>query len=222
MSPLRHHPVQVETTVLPLPPTHYNNTMSTTTADDSDIFTGCIEVKAVEDPESGDIVKDEITVLVPLDCELDDDPLYYYPPCMTTPDAAKMSDDDDTDSESDSDEEDDDDFAVDPSPLVITNRHLTQPQPTTDPETFSFMEELLQTLDTIFGCSYGTCGDPEKPLPVLKSALRRKSSTDNRSSPSPALNRNVSWTKLEIKEFNMTLGNHPSAVTVRFFFFYCC
>lgn len=199
-------PLQVETTVLPHPLTH--DDMTAVCADD--IFVGCVEVKAIEDPISGEIVKDEITVLVPL--ELDEDPLYYYPPSMSlsTPDAAKMSDSDSSDSDSD-DEEDDDDFD---DALVITNHHAmtstsTQPTKGVDPETYSFMEELLQTLDTIFGCNYGVCGDTQEPLPVLKSALRRKGLEQ------PKINRNVSWTKLEIKEFNMTLGNHPSAVTVR-------
>ena len=194
--------------------------------DDATQCSGYVEVKAIEDPESGHII-DEIMVVVPLPeaMETDEDPLYYYPPSM--PDSAKISDDEDSD-DSDSDD-DDDDFCVDLKPLIITNRHRTSSsnnkatstdteqavtnQSSVDPSLdYSFMEELLQTLDNIFGCSYGTCAGADSEVPALKSALRRKS--DNL----PPMNRNVSFTKLAIKEFNMTLGNHPSAVTVRFIY----
>ena len=152
---------------------------------------------------------DEIMIVVPLpekaEKELDEDPLYYYPPSKK-----KLYDEDeDTCSESDSDS-DDDDFDINHnSRSIIQSSHERNEIEKPSVEEHSFMEELLQTLDTIFGCSYGDCAQTIS-TPVLKSALRRKGSSDYVA----PIGRNVSFTKLEIREFNMTLGNHPNAVSV--------
>lgn len=179
-------------------------------------FGGYVEVKAVEDPSG--IIKDEIMIVVPLpepvEKALDEDPLYYYPP--STPKCQQLYDDSsDSSDDSDSDEEFDD-FDLNPR-SVIFNPHKNNKtkdmvvDSKLDPALeYSFMEELMQTLDNIFGCSYGGCTEAISQ-PVLKSALRRKGASDY----VPPINRNVSFTKLEIREFNMTLGDHPSAVSVR-------
>jgi hypothetical protein len=175
--------------------------------DDASQFSGYVEVRAVEGP--GGLLKDEIMIVVPLpektEKELDEDPLYYYPP--STSKQQYPNDDEDTCSESDSDE--DDDFDVDHNSSRAIVQKTQQEKQIETAEEHSFMEELLQTLDSIFGCSYGGCTEAIS-TPALKSALRRKG-TPNYHAP---VNRNVSFTKLEIREFNMTLGNHPSAVTV--------
>jgi len=172
--------------------------------------------------------------------EEESDPLYYYPP--STPDSAKLeSDEDDSDTDSESDDEEDydafsmngagDDDDIRPM-VVISNTHgqtktvgtptttsdqgvtvintTTTTTATTRTPEYSFMEEFLSTLDTIFGCSYTQCVRQEDVRPILKSVLRRKLS---QAPLPPQIDRNVSFTRLEIKEFNMTLGNHPSAVT---------
>jgi len=206
----------------------YSNNMTldgTATTPDENLMTH-IEVKAIEDPGTGVLVQDKIMISLDLPEEEKCDPLYYYPP--SAPAAAKLSDDEDS-SDSDSEDEDDEDDdlfdVVDLSPLIIRNPHhrfatkqpeqqqQQQPITATSREEYSFMEELLQTLDNIFGCSYGSCGSTAaEQMPVLKSALRRKL---GEAPLTPSMKRNVSFTKLEIREFNMTLGNHPSAVTVR-------
>jgi len=181
-------------------------------------FNGYVEVTAVEDPSTG-VMKDEIMIVLPLSERvgkaLDEDPLYYYPP--STPGGSRLV----YDMDDISDDED-----IDDNPLqVITNRHngsvgniaksssskALDRKSSIDPELeYNFMEELMQTLDSIFGCSYGGCTQ-SMSHPVLKSALRRKDHSE------PPLNRNVSFTSLEIREFPMTLGIHPSAVTVNIF-----
>lgn len=187
--------------------------------DDALLCSGYVEVRAIEGP--GGRIKDEIMIVVPLpeetEKELDEDPLYYYPPSHKGHKHQRVyaDDDEDTCSESDSDEEEEDSFDVNASttnsrsmiPNNNNNNNAINPAKVLDEE-HSFMEELLQTLDNIFGCSYGGC-DQTISTPVLKSALRRKGSSE------ASFNRNVSFTKLEIREFNMTLGNHPNAVTVR-------
>jgi hypothetical protein len=165
-----------------------------------------IEVKAVRDGDGR--LRDEIMIVVPLAVEVDEDPLYYYPPKKVKKlYGSKSDDDEDTCSESDSDDEPDTD-TFDENAQALTSPDSAKNLSTLDPSLDnSFLEELMQTLDNIFGCSYGQCAQSMSP-PVLKSALRRK----GESAP---INRTVSFTKLEIREFNMTLGNHPSAVTVR-------
>lgn len=166
-----------------------------------------IEVKVVKDRYGQ--LKDEIMIVVPLAVEVDEDPLYYYPPKKVKKlYSSKSEDDEDTCSESDSDDEQDT-FDENPQALTsmvspLSSKNISTLDPSLDS---SFLEELMQTLDNIFGCSYGQCAQSMAP-PVLKSSLRRK----GESAP---INRTVSFTKLEIREFNMTLGNHPSAVTVR-------
>lgn len=175
-----------------------------------------VEVKAVEGPRG--MLKDEIMIVLPLlaeedEEERDEDPLYYYPP--STPKDKRTYSDSETDSESESDSDsDEDEFDVE-NPTIYHNSNTMVRK--LDPkgktvEEYSFMEELMQTLDSIFGCSYayGGCSEPIAP-PRLKSALRRKGTAEYDAEA--ALNRSVSFTKLEIREFNMTLGNHPSAVT---------
>lgn len=165
----------------------------------------CVEVRAVEGPHG--VLKDEIMIVVPLpEKELDEDPLYYYPPSQSKKQQHVYEED--TESESDSDEDDDDFDASNPPRTIIQNEHRPVKKATV--EEYSFMEELMTTLDNIFGCSYGGCAE-SMATPVLKSALRRKG--DFSSPISSPIDRNVSFTKLEIREFNMTLGNHPSAVT---------
>ena len=162
-----------------------------------------IEVKAVKGKDGQ--LKDEIMIVVPLAVEVDEDPLYYYPPTKVKKlFSSNSEDEEDTCSESDSDDE----FDENPRSLTMFGSPMSaQNLSTLDPQLdHSFLEELMQTLDNIFGCSYGQCNQSISP-PVLKSALRRKGE-------SPPINRSVSFTKLEIHEFNMTLGNHPSAVTV--------
>lgn len=177
-------------------------------------FNGYVEVTAVEDPSTG-AMKDEIMIVLPLperaEKALDEDPLYYYPP--STPGGICHVYDMYDFSEGGLDIDD-------KLPPVITNRHNssvgnnTQTSSKTlerkssiDPELeYNFMEELMQTLDNIFGCSYGGCTQ-SMSHPILKSALRRKDHSE------PPLNHNVSFTSLVIREFPMTLGIHPSAVT---------
>jgi len=200
---------------------HHQALLTTGTADNDEDGPASsqisVEVTAVEGPRG--VLKDEIMIVLPLweeeEKELDEDPLYYYPP--STPKNKQVYEEDDTESESDSDE--DDDFDVDHNPRIIQNKNKNSAKMTvkklTDNSTekssveeYSFMEELMQTLDSIFGCSYGGCA-PTQCTPTLKSALRRKGTAEYDA----PLNRSVSFTKLEIREFNMTLGNHPSAVT---------
>jgi hypothetical protein len=178
---------------------------------DNTQYSGYIEVKAIEDPKSGSI-KDEIMIVLP-DMNYDndngdsEDPLYYYPKAG----ASTVQDDEDDDD--DSDDEAQDRFVVNNN---LRSRQLLaaggEEKSDAGEMEYSFMEELAQTLDSIFGCNYSGCAD-SVARPVLKSILRRKGSSDN----IPPIDRNVSFTKLEIREFNMTLGNHPSAVTVSWF-----
>lgn len=173
---------------------------------------GYVEVKATEDP-TGEL-KDEIIIVLPLRDQLTEDegagdegPMYYYPKSKAV---------DDTDSESDSDDEEEDeeeqlDEFDDENPKY--NKLALSSQESKELE-YTFMEELMQTLDTFFGCagcSYSACTDAISAPSVLKSALRRKTDGDTAT---PPIDRSVSFTKLEIREFRMTLGNHPSAVTV--------
>jgi len=67
---------------------------------------------------------------------------------------------------------------------------------------YSIMEDIHDKLDSWLGCQNG-----EEPT-ELKSAMK-----GSKDSNIPAIDRNVSFNKLEIREFNMTLGNHPSAVS---------
>lgn len=169
---------------------------------------GYIEVKAVEDPTGS--LRDEIIIVLPLadgvldgqqsaDDDDETDPLYFYP---TKKQQQKHLHEGDTDSESDSDDEEDE----------ARDRFDVTLAPESKELEYSFMEELMQTLDAFFGCSYGTaCTEAISPPGVVKSILRRKKDSDPCT---PPINRNVSFTKLEIREFNMTLGNHPSAVSV--------
>lgn len=70
----------------------------------------------------------------------------------------------------------------------------------------TLLDELTATLDSWLGCRDGGVSG----MAPLKSALRK----NNTNKPAPnKIDRNVSFDRLEIREFNMTLGNHPSATS---------
>ena len=70
--------------------------------------------------------------------------------------------------------------------------------------------EITQSiLDSIASTFMNTCGGCQNFYP--KSALRKKS--DSRPPAVPMSERTVSFSSLEIREFNMTLGDHPSAIS---------
>jgi len=81
-------------------------------------------------------------------------------------------------------------------------------------------DSLMETLS--FAC-LSTCGSAcTEPFGADCGPLRTKSILRNRGSPNGGRNpneapilsdRQVSFSRLEIREFNMTLGNHPSAVS---------
>jgi len=71
-----------------------------------------------------------------------------------------------------------------------------------DPTEYSIMEDIHDKIDSWLGCQ-----NLEEPT-GLKSAMKRVKNNDR-----PPIDRNVSFNKLEIREFNMTLGDHPSAVS---------
>ena len=71
-------------------------------------------------------------------------------------------------------------------------------------------------LDTILFYGCGGCQHPCNEGPCHPRGILKKSSHDksNLQNAVPLnQNRNVSFSSLEIKEFNMTLGNHPSATS---------
>jgi hypothetical protein len=72
----------------------------------------------------------------------------------------------------------------------------------------SLLEQLSFALmdATCGGCALAECAP-------FKSALRKSRKDGNLPGEDPLSNRNVSFSKLEIHEFDMTLGDHPSAVS---------
>lgn len=67
---------------------------------------------------------------------------------------------------------------------------------------------LLENISLVMMNGCACAGGP------MKGALRKKPVNGRACSPQPALgDRNVSFSSLEIREFGMTLGDHPSAVS---------
>lgn len=93
------------------------------------------------------------------------------------------------------------------SPLETTAEPpLVPEQPDTIPEDESFMGSFV---GSFFDMNNGLCGDTDdcKCLPISpkKSALKKNHEVAGN------VGRNVSFSNLEIREYSMTLGDHPSA-----------